>query len=178
VKAIAAALLLLHAAVLAAGPASAASPADAPPVDVAAQEAGALFAATLADTAGRPFALAGLRGRVLVVNFWARWCEPCRREIPELVRAQRRHGDVTVVGIGLEDQAEAVRDFASAYEMDYTLLLAGDQGLPLLAALGNAAAGLPYTLVVDREGRIVARKLGGMRRADIERALRRASSRR
>jgi len=132
-----------------------------------------LFAATLWDADDRPFVLAALRGRPLVVNFWARWCGPCRVEIPELARLHRMLKDkgLAVVGIGLEDKADTVREFALAYEMEYTVLLAKEQGIPLLRALGNAKAGLPYTLVIDAQGRVVARKLGLMTRAELEAAV-------
>jgi thiol-disulfide isomerase/thioredoxin len=132
-----------------------------------------LFGATLADAQDRPFALESLRGKPLVVNFWARWCGPCRVEIPEFARVQRRLKDkgLVVVGIGLEDKADTVREFAKAYEMDYTVLLARDQGLRLLRALGNIKGGLPYTLVIDRSGKVVAKKLGLMSRAELEGAL-------
>ena len=111
---------------------------------VSGPDVAALFAATLPDLDGRPRSLAELRGRPLLVNFWARWCVPCRREIPELIRAGRRHPEVTVVGIALEESPEAVREFARAYEIDYRVLLAGAQGLPLLAALGDPAGGPPF----------------------------------
>ncbi len=132
-----------------------------------------LFVATLWDVGGRPFALAGLRGKPLVVNFWARWCGPCRVEIPELVKMQQRFGDqgLVVVGIGLEDQADTVREFVRAYDMDYMVLLAKDKGLPLMRALGNSKGGLPYTLVIDRAGRVVARMEGLLKPAELDAAI-------
>ncbi len=76
-----------------------------------------------------------------------------------------------MVGIGLEDKVDTVREFARAYEMDYTVLLAKDQGVPLLRALGNAKAGLPFTLVIDASGRVVATKLGLMSAAELDGAI-------
>jgi thiol-disulfide isomerase/thioredoxin len=139
----------------------------------AAQDAAPLFAARLSGVDERPFALAALRGRPLVVNFWARWCAPCRKEIPELVKldALYRSDGLTIVGIGLEDQAESVCDFARAYDIEYPILLAGDDGIPLLRALGDEAAALPYTLVIDRHGTVVARRLGIMDSAEMRAAL-------
>lgn len=147
-------------------PAQAESPAELP-------AAAPLFAATLWDADDRPFAMAALRGRPLVVNFWARWCGPCRVEIPEFARVHRKLKDkgLVVVGVGLEDKADTVREFALAYEMEYTVLLAKELGIPLLRALGNAKAGLPYTLVIDAQGQVVARKLGLMTRAELEAAV-------
>lgn len=132
----------------------------------------ALFAATLTGTDGKAVALDAYRGKPLVVNFWARWCGPCRVEIPELIKAhdKYRKKGLVVLGIGLEDNAESVRDFMKAYEMNYPVLLAGDKGIALMQALGNPKAGLPYTIVINRQGEIVASKLGAMKKAEIEAA--------
>ncbi len=132
----------------------------------------ALFAARLVTSEDKPIALESLRGKPLIVNFWARWCAPCRVEIPELAKTQDKYGKrgLTVVGIGLEDKAESVRDFMKAYEMNYTVLLAREKGIELMQALGNAKAGLPFTVAVDRRGEIVASKLGAMNRAELDAA--------
>lgn len=136
-------------------------------------DAAPLFAATVWDMHDRSFDLATLRGKPLVVNFWARWCGPCRVEIPHFAQARRKFKEkgLAVVGIGLEDKVDTVREFARAYEMDYTVLLAKDQGVPLLRALGNAKAGLPFTLVIDASGRVVATKLGLMSAAELDGAI-------
>ncbi len=132
-----------------------------------------LFDAPLADLAGQPTTLARFRGQPLVVNFWARWCGPCRVEIPDLVaeHSRMKNAGVQVVGIALDDKPDAVRDFAKAYDMDYTVLLIKDSGAELLKQLGNTQAGLPYTLVIDRSGKIVSRKLGAMSRAQMASAM-------
>jgi thiol-disulfide isomerase/thioredoxin len=105
------------------------------------------------------------------VNFWARWCAPCRVEIPELVKTQdkyRKRG-LVVIGIGLEDKAESVRDFMKAYEMNYTVLLARDGGIELMQALGNTRPAALHR--GDRSpGEIVASKLGAMNRAELDAA--------
>lgn len=131
-----------------------------------------LFAATLRDLDDKPAALASWKGKPLVVNFWARWCGPCRAEIPELLKARAKYKarGAEVLGIGLEDKPEAVREFAKAYEMDYPVLLAKEQGIALMQALGNTKAGLPFTLAVDRHGKVVYKKLGGMNAADVDAA--------
>ena len=133
-----------------------------------------LFAATLHDADDRPFAFEQLRGKPLIVNFWARWCGPCRAEIPELSTAHDKYAGkgLVVIGIALDDKVEAVRDFAKAYEMRYTGLLAKEGGIALMQALGNARAVVPFTLVIDRKGNVVGSKLGAMNRVEIEAAAR------
>jgi thiol-disulfide isomerase/thioredoxin len=140
-----------------------------------ADSADPLFAATLSDFDDKPAAMAAYKGRPLIVNFWARWCGPCREEIPELSKIRAKHKakgtqSLEVIGIAIEDRPEPVRDFAKAYEIDYPVVLAKDKGLALMQALGNTRAGLPFTVVVSRQGNIVSRKLGVMRKADLDAA--------
>ena len=127
-----------------------------------------VFSTSLLDLAGQPATLVRFRGQPLVVNFWARWCGPCRTEIPDIVAQypSAKKAGVQVVGVALDDKPDAVRDFAKAYDIDYPVLLIKNQGPALLQQLGNAEAGLPYTLVFNRDGKIVMRKLGAMSRAE------------
>jgi len=131
-----------------------------------------LFAATLFDLDNKSVAFAAYKGKPLIVNFWARWCAPCRVEIPELVDLQIRHKarGIEVIGVNLESDAPPVRDFAKAYDINYPVLLTRDKGIALLQALGNGKAGLPYTVVINRKGEVVASKLGAMNRAELEAA--------
>lgn len=133
-----------------------------------------LFDAVLADLDHQAARLPR-NGRPLIVNFWARWCGPCKVEIPELVALHARRSGADVVGIALENQGAAVRDFARAYDMDYPLLLARDgAGLELMRALGNEQAGLPFTVALDRRGTVVARRLGLITREQLDLAVQRA----
>lgn len=137
-----------------------------------AQDSAPLFAASLSDIDSRPVALADFRGQPLIVNFWARWCGPCRDEIPELIavsQANQAKG-LKVIGIGLENNSDNVKDFVKAYEMSYILLFAPVEGISLMRALGNGRAGLPFTLAIDRGGRVVMHKLGQVTRADLDKA--------
>lgn len=131
-----------------------------------------LFAAQLWDTQDKPVNLEKYRGKPLIVNFWARWCGPCKAEIPELikVRSKYKENGLEVIAIGIEDNADAVREFAKAYEMDFPVLLAKEKGIPLMQGLGNSVGGLPYTLVIDSGGNVLSKKMGAMKKADLEAA--------
>jgi thiol-disulfide isomerase/thioredoxin len=132
-----------------------------------------IYQATFDDLTGQPVALERLRGKVAVVNFWATWCPPCRKEIPDLIEAQEkyREHDVAFLGIAVEDNRELVQEFARAYNINYPLVAGRDAGIALLQKLGNQAAGLPYTLVLDTQGRIVDTRRGPMSAARLEQAL-------
>lgn len=129
----------------------------------------ALFAATLPDLSGRPRRLVEWQGRVLLVNFWATWCAPCREEIPLLVEARQKYAPagVEVVGIAV-DNAAKVGEYAKSMAISYPILVAEADGLDLMRRLGNSGGGLPYTVVADREGALVHRKLGALKKPDLE----------
>jgi thiol-disulfide isomerase/thioredoxin len=130
-----------------------------------------LFAATLNDLDDKPVALERYRGKPLIVNFWARWCGPCRVEIPELIAIRKAHkGKLEVLGVGIEDKADAAKEFAKAYEIDYPVFVAREKGIPLMQALGNTKGGLPFTIVIDRNGQVVQKKMGIMKKADLDAA--------
>lgn len=149
------------------------------PAGLTLEEAGrinseALFAATLYDLANQPVKFAARRGQPMIVNFWARWCPPCRVEIPELVALQQRKTGVEVIGINIESDPAPVRDFSRAYDINYPVLLTRESGIDLMRALGNSKAGLPFTIVLNREGKVVASRLGAMTREQLDVAVERA----
>ena len=129
----------------------------------------ALFSARLTDLAGSPRTLNEWRGHVLVVNFWATWCPPCREEIPGLVRARDKllSSKVEFVGIAI-DQVAKVVDFARNVRVSYPLLMADATGLDLVRTLGNPSGGLPFTVVLDRKGMVAHRNLGSITQQKIE----------
>lgn len=135
------------------------------------QDATALFAAALIDLSNQPASLSGYRGKPLVVNFWARWCGPCKVEIPELVSLQKRNTGVAVVGLNIESNSASVRDFASAYDINYPVLLTREPGLALMQTLGNRKTVLPFTVVLNRHGEVVSTHIGAMTREKLDEAV-------
>ena len=131
----------------------------------------ALFAATLYDLDDRVAPFGAHRGRPLIINFWARWCPPCRVEIPELVALQQRNTGVEIIGINIESVAPPVRDFGRAYDINYPVFLTREPGIELMRTLGNPKAGLPYTLVINRKGEVVASRTGAMSREQLKLAV-------
>ena len=132
-----------------------------------------LLQAPFADLNGKPQMLAQRRGRVLIVNFWATWCAPCREEIPALMRVNRKYASngVELVGIAL-DNATKVLIYSKEMSMDYLLLIAGAQTLELGKDLGNQAGVLPYTVVLDRRGKVAYAHAGALTEATLEDVLR------
>jgi thiol-disulfide isomerase/thioredoxin len=122
-----------------------------------------LMAASLPDMEGKSQALAQWRGKVMVVNFWATWCSPCLKEIPEFVRMQEKFGNrgLQFVGIAI-DNPEKVREFAAKFRMNYPILLGEMRAIELARTAGNEFGGLPFTIIVDREGRLIGTELGGL----------------
>jgi thiol-disulfide isomerase/thioredoxin len=127
-------------------------------------ETQALFALQLERPDGSPMAMASLRGKPLVVNFWATWCTPCVHEMPELNRFHQAFGAKgwQVVGIAI-DKPEPVRSFLGRIPVGFPVVLAGPDGTDLLRELGNAQGGLPFSIVIDAQGNITHRKLGETR---------------
>ncbi|WP_126444347.1 TlpA family protein disulfide reductase [Sulfuricystis multivorans] len=137
-----------------------------------AQDAEALFAAKLTDAQEKPASLAGFRGKPMIVNFWARWCSPCRDEMPEIRALENKYRaqGLAVVGIAIEENSANARDFLKAYEIEYPNFFAGARGTELLKALGNDKAGLPFTVFIDRQGKLIGHKLGRISRSELEAA--------
>jgi thiol-disulfide isomerase/thioredoxin len=132
----------------------------------------ALLAARFSDLNGQPRSLADWSGRVLVCNFWATWCAPCREEIPLLMVTREKYGSkmLEVVGIAV-DNAAKVRQFSASLHISYPILLAEADGLDFMRRLGNSNGGLPYTVIVDREGGLAHRKLGALSQQEIDQML-------
>jgi thiol-disulfide isomerase/thioredoxin len=106
---------------------------------------------------------------VLVVNFWATWCAPCREEIPGFVKLQERYGSRGLLFVGIAiDQPEKVAEFAQEFGINYPLLIGDLETLGLLRRVGNPGGLLPYTLVIDRRGNLVSREPGGFKEIRLD----------
>lgn len=132
----------------------------------------ALFARTLPDAAGAARALAQWKGKTLLVNFWAPWCAPCVQEMPELSALQREQAgkNLQIIGIGIDSPAN-IAEFAGKFKIAYPLYVAGMDGSELSRQFGNAAGGLPYTVLIGADGQVKKTYLGRLKfeqlRADL-----------
>lgn len=131
-----------------------------------------LLALQLPDLDNRPQSLAQWKGQVLVVNFWATWCPPCRKEIPEFVALSEKFQDkgVQFVGISIDD-ADKVRAFRREEKVSYPLLIGTLETMDFADHFGNRAKGLPFTVILDREGRLHHVKLGTLPGPELEASL-------
>jgi peroxiredoxin len=140
-------------------PAETAATPEAPGV-CAAKKAPAKLDFTVKDMNGATVRLADYKGKVVLLNYWATWCGPCKVEIPDLVALQDRYRDkgFVVLGVSQDDDPETLRKFASAFKMNYPVLVGRDQA-DLLDAQGPLW-GLPTSYLIGRDGIVCTRHLG------------------
>ena len=127
------------------------------------------WATELETPEGAKLAMASLKGKPLLLNFWATWCAPCIEEMPMLDAFYRQNAAKgwQVVGLAI-DQPSAVRKFLAHTQVTFPIGLAGFGGTELTRAMGNTAGGLPFSVVFDREGRVRQRRMGRVSDADLK----------
>lgn len=128
----------------------------------------AVWSRTFEQPNGQALRLADFRGKPLLLNFWATWCPPCVREMPLLDRfhLDQQANGWQVAGLAIDNQ-DAVNAFLAKHPVAYPIGLAGFAGAELARTLGNTGGGLPFTVIFDRSGKVVDRKLGLVKPAEL-----------
>ena len=127
---------------------------------------------SLPDKDGNMRSIEEWDGKVVVINFWATWCPPCRDEIPAFIKLQDKYNDqgLQFVGIALQT-ADEVRNFVSEFGMNYPVLVGTEEVIKVAEAYGNHIGALPYTVIIDRQQRIAFIKAGPMSYEEAEAAI-------
>lgn len=124
---------------------------------------------SLAGLDGKTYGPGAWAGKVLVLNFWASWCPPCREEIPDLMALQAAYGErgLQIVGIAIDDP-KAAHEYATRLKVNYPTLVGAWDGQRVAEDYGNRIGALPFTVIVDRHGRIAYTKPGQIARDEAE----------
>jgi thiol-disulfide isomerase/thioredoxin len=145
-------------------PADDAQSADLPPIKIPER----LPAFTLADRSGKPTSIDTWHGKSLILNFWATWCAPCRREVPLLEALSQESGPAfAVIGVAVDHKDEVVA-FADRFHIRYPLLIGEQDALDVAGALGVESPLFPFTVFTDRRGEVVAVFVGELHRSQAD----------
>ena len=128
-----------------------------------------LWASSFKDLTGTMQKFDGLKGKVAIVYFWATWCEPCQKEAPQLRALYEKYRDngVGVLGIAM-DNADKVKDFAAKNQLTFQVVYGGREAIQLSKDLGNSLGGIPFLVVIGRDGKIVERIIGETKDGRLE----------
>ncbi|WP_455203504.1 TlpA family protein disulfide reductase [Kaarinaea lacus] len=122
---------------------------------------------TLPDLDGVKHSISQWQGDVIVLNFWATWCPPCRKETPMFVELQQELGAQGLQFIGVAiDEPSAVQDFVDTYGVNYPMLIGAEDAIQIARSYGNRFDSLPYTVIIDRSGHIAH-----IQRTELERSV-------
>jgi len=129
-----------------------------------------LFDASFPDADGAEQPMKQWLGKPVVVNFWATWCPPCVKEMPDLEALHQKYPDVNFLGLAV-DTAVNVRKFNEKVQVSYPLLMIGHGGIERMRSMGNRAGGLPFTVVYDAKGQVAETILGQVKPAELEKTI-------
>ncbi len=137
-----------------------------------------IYELSLANLTGQRESLGQWRGKVLVVNYWATWCPPCREEMPGFSRLQDKYRDKNVqfVGISIDDAAK-INEFQKETPVSYPLLIGDMNAMESSAKFGNTRLALPFTAVFDQQGTLFSTKLGRLAESELESQIKELMSR-
>jgi peroxiredoxin len=112
------------------------------------------------DINGKKVALSDFKGKVILLDFWATWCIPCKKEIPGFIELQKKFGDrgLQIIGLSVDDPLKLAKEYATSMKMNYPVLLA--EGKEDILKAYDPIPSIPVSVIIDRAGRIVARHLG------------------
>jgi len=112
------------------------------------------------DITGKKVSLSDFKGKVILLDFWATWCVPCKQEIPGFIELQKKYGDrgLQIVGLSVDDSLNVAKQYATQMKMNYPILLA--EGKEDILKAYDPIPSIPVSVIIDRGGRIVSRHLG------------------
>jgi thiol-disulfide isomerase/thioredoxin len=121
---------------------------------------------TLLQLSGQPLRLSAYRGKVVLLDFWATWCVPCREETPHLVDLQQKYGDrgLQIIGVSMDDSPDPVRGFYREFHINYPVVM----GNARTGEMYGGVLGLPIAFFIGRDGKIEAKKIGAQSASAIE----------
>ena len=126
----------------------------------------------LENIEGETISIVEFRGEKTLINFWATWCRPCRKEMPMLngVFLSQDPSDFSVVGIAI-DKPEKVKQFVAELGIDFPIMVGQSEAYDVMKTLGNEALTLPYTILIDEEGEVVWSKNTELKHSDMDEVL-------
>jgi len=123
---------------------------------------------SLPDLSGKQRNIKEWQDKILIINFWATWCPPCLKEIPEFIKLQNEFAGkgLQFIGIAIDEQS-AVEEYLQTININYPQLIAGDTGIALSHQLGNIVNAVPFSLIINKQGQIIHRQPGELSRDKI-----------